>query len=93
MMSEDEQMEYMIQANEALERGPYLHHELVTILKSTHGSIPYRRLAAEMGNIVGHVCIINYMKQLDGFSSTTNHLYPNLDVHAKARRVELCHAF
>ena len=93
MMTENEQMEYTIQANEALERGPYLHHELVTILKSTHGSITYRRLAAEMGNIVGHVCIMNYMKQLDGFSYTTNHVYPHLDVQAKARRVEWCHAF
>ena len=86
-LSENDREIYQTMANSALERGPKLHQDLVTMLLQTHGSITYREISKHLDFFVGHVCIMNHIKSLDGFSYFTNKVFPHLNEHEKARRV------
>lgn len=94
MVADEEKVEYEAEKDVQLALGPFLHSDLVNILKQVNGSATWHKLEARMGNnIVSHETIKTYVKTLDGFKYTKNQIFPALDKQAKARRLKWANSF
>ena len=93
-MEHAERQPYQQQSDHHLMQGPFLHNDLVNILKQVNGSVTWRELENRMGNnIVSHETIRTYVKTLEVFKYTKNRIFPSLDAQAKARRLKRANSF
>ena len=90
----ESQAVYEVEKEALLARGPFLHSDLINVLKQVNGSATWRELEVRMGNnIVSHETIRTYVKILEGFKYTKNRIFPSLDAQAKARRLRWANSF
>ena len=78
---------YHTQADTFISGGPFLHQDLIKILKAVKGSASWDRLEDLLGKIVTRKTIRNYCMSLPTFKYKVNRIFPHLDEAAKKRRM------
>ena len=89
----EEKFIYEMQSNAALARGPYLHDELISLVKKVNGMITFEECANQLNEIVTKQTVRTYMLSLEGYRMRKTRLLPALDLMAKLRRVVWAQTF
>ena len=84
---------YEMKANAALARGPYLHDELISLIKKVNGMITFDECSNQLNDIVTKQTVRTYMRSLEGYRMRKTRLLPALDSMAKSRRVVWAQVF
>ena len=87
-LTDDQKTSYDVLAEQRLDRSRHLWEDLKDILIKTKGRISYREMESQLGNIVNHVSIMNFLKSQEGFTMRKDRIFPSLDLAAKERRVK-----
>ena len=82
-----------MQTNAALARGPYLHDELIFLVKKVNGMITFQECANQHNDILTKQTVRVYMMSLEGYWMRKTRLLPALDSMAKLRRVVWAQTF
>ena len=84
-LTEHDKFCVQVQANTNLDRGPFLHDEVVDLLKRTKGTIMLREIASQMKDIVDKDTIRRHMQSLEGFRMWKNRILSFVDESAMKR--------
>ena len=84
-LTEHDKFCFQVQADTNLDRGPFLHDEVVDLLKRTKGTITFREIASQMKDIVDKDTIRRHMQSLEGFRMWKNRILSFVDESAMKR--------
>lgn len=87
-LPEDQKISFDVLAEQYLDRSRFLWEELKDILLKTKGKVSFRELEHQLGGIVNHQTIADFLKTQEGFRLRKDRILPHLDAAAKLRRVK-----
>ena len=86
-LPQDQKESYDIIAAQYLDRSRFLWEDLKKVLLDSKGKVSYRELENQLGGIINHQSIANFLKTQEGFRLRKDRILPHLDPAAKLRRV------
>uniref|UniRef100_A0A7S4QRW9 Uncharacterized protein n=1 Tax=Ditylum brightwellii TaxID=49249 RepID=A0A7S4QRW9_9STRA len=92
-MAPAEKREYKDCAKINLSRRPFLHDDVIGILKRVNGSISWKNLEWLMNGIVCHTTIRRHVMSLESFKYRKNRVFPLLDEGSMLRRRKWAEGF
>ena len=90
---DDEQLIYKNIANNFVQQGYSLHHNIVKVIENTGGHMSYEAIANQLGGLVTKNTVAKHLHSLDGFSVSKSRILPQLSKDCMLRRKLFCEAF
>ena len=89
----EEQLVYKNIANNFVQQGYSLHHNIVKVLEKTSGNMSYAAIANHLGGIVTKSTVSKHLQSLEGFATTKSIILPQLSKDCMERRKRFCKEF
>ena len=86
-LSQSEKDDFDVLAEQYLDRSRFLWEDLKKILLRTKGKVSYKELENQLGGIINHQSIANFLHTQKGFRLRKDRILPHLNAAAKLRRV------
>ena len=80
-------------ANNFMQKGFSLHHNIVKTLKKMSGNVSYKAIANHLGGTITENTVSKHLKSLNGFSVSKPRILPQLTQQSMQKRFQFCEAF
>ena len=90
--NEDEQAVYRNIANNFMQQGFSLHHNIVKVIQKIGGYTSYEAISNQLGGIVTKNIVARHLNLLEGFSVAKSRILPQLSKDCMERRKRFCEA-